>query len=1391
MVFQKKKFVFQKLLTIDTLIHKNKAAQLKRHLLGLSVLLLICLGTPVVGQQYLFNAQLLTTEDGLANLMTTTIHQDKQGFMWISTPYGLNNYDGYSFRLYTKEEHNLFSNDDIRMIKEDQENNLWLFYLKQLPQNHVFLGIAIDVFDRKTEKAVPLEKYIKGNLPFDITEVNYSFVIDPKKRLWLTTRKGQLFLYNKGVFQKVYEQAATIFEFVTIDEQDNIWLGYDKEVICINQSGELLEQIKLPHHTNGIWYGEDQTLWLTCIQREVESTELFVWKRKKGSQQLEPFTFSDRQGLLEIKQRRGRAHIYQNRHGFWNINLKSQNFLFDKDGIQLINFNALTNVKSIGPIFSGYFEGEDYQWWLSPKGVMKIGLKKNPFQLIQQIKGNLSDCRGITEDEFGNIHFLNKSLYSWHPTSNSYSQIGLKPHDGYALSYKDSLLFVGTHIADRLGYKVDLRTKTETILALLSGTNFFCTLPSKTKNKLLIGTNKGLEYIDIENDKALPFEKYKNGNPTDELLKKSIVYHLHNNTSGIWAATDNGIFLLDENQGIFKHFDISNSLPFNHIMHIHEDEEGVFWLATKGGGVLKWQYSKDEKNKPIVQQFTTKNGLSNNYLYAIYEDDYDRLWIPSDRGIMCMDRKTNQVLKTYLVEDGLPHNEFNTSSHYQAKDGTLYFGGLGGLISFHPKVFAKEAANKTPMAFTRFSVLESNTEEITDKTNLLKQSSAIEIQPDDKFIELQFALLDFDSPEKHQYAYRIEGYSDKWQYINENNLRITTLPYGEYVLKVKGQNLSQGWSKQELSLKIHVLKPFYLQWWFIALLLLIAVSVVIGFIKWREQSLEKEKERLETEVQKRTQTIQEQAAELKQLDIAKTRFFSNITHEFRTPLTLIIGPLEQLLDEKANLPIHQRLFGIFKNAHHLLTLINQILDISKLEGGKMRIEVAHGNIVKYTNELILRFQPLAAKKQQELNFICILNHWETHFDKNKWNKIIYNLVANAIKFTPKGGAIEVQLSKIGIAKNEAIRLVVKDTGIGIEKTALNQIFDRFYQADGSSTRMQEGTGIGLSLAKELVELQGGTISVKSEIGVGTSFEIELPLLKEQSTLQESNFLEEEPLLTILEEPSLVPVQTEAVVAQKPSLDIEKDKLTLLLIEDNDEMRAYIRQCLDESKYQILEACDGEEGIDKALTHVPDLIISDVMMPKKNGFDVVRTIRANLMTSHIPLILLTAKASLDSRLKGFKRGTDAYLTKPFSPQELALRIQKLIEIRRLLQARYRDNKGLEPDAKGQFEQEDAFIIELKSFIVDNLSDSDFNSKKIEKQFAFSRTGLYHKLKALTGQSISEYIRSIRLERAYSLIKEGKLNLTEIAYETGFSSLSHFSRTFKKAYQKSPSELQTKI
>jgi signal transduction histidine kinase/DNA-binding response OmpR family regulator/ligand-binding sensor domain-containing protein len=1320
-------------------------------------------------QDYLTDFQYITTEDGLANLSIAALHKDKRGFMWMSNNYGLNRYDGNNFELYTKEDNGLFSNSNIHQIEETEEGLLWLFYTKR--KNEIQKIWAIDIFNPITKKVFSFEEYYKDIAPFSLSDILYCQINDAKNRICITTISGAIYILEKGNFTKIFEKKGGGYEVVTIDDNDNIWIGIEGEVWEVNKNGEIINKYPISNNVYSIFVENNKT-WIVTYIRNGKSK---VWEVTKDKKLQEIKFYKKGKSILDHSE--GSTVAYT-KNGYWIIRILNRILVYDNNYALVFDSNEIRDHPIIKSNLLKLLADENKIWLVSDMGLYKLSINKNPFHHINP-NAEYKDNRGIVNDNNGNVYLINGTLHHFR-SGNGVPQKISELGGGANLLLIDSLLISGSNKNGFIAFEYNLVTKEEKEYPFVEGwekNNSATTLfQLKNSKRILIGTKKGLGYLDINSKKTIKFEAY---GQFPELANTKI-FNITNSSTGILIGTQIGIFLMDDKGFIIRKYSKStDDLPYDKIRHIYEDEDGIFWLSSAGKGIIKWQPSLT--NQPsIYQQYTKKDGLSNDNIYAIYEDDFGNLWASSDRGLMCIEKSTFNI-STFLTTDGLPHYEFNSQSHHQSKDGTFYFGGLGGIIRFHPKDLANQTISNTPFIITNLSILEDKKETLTDITAQLKTNKIIKIKPTDKLLELHFMLLDYEKLDFHSFQYKIEGYSKQWTTIAENYIRITSLPYGNYTIRIKGQHFSKGWSNQELAIKIKIVKPFYLQWWFIGLITIIVIGLVFWINRQRIQRLENEKENLEIEVKKRTLQIEEdkliigqQAKDLKALDIAKTKFFSNITHEFRTPLTLILGPAQQLQKQKLPKAIQNHVFNIKNNAYHLLELVNQLLDLSKLEVGKMPIQLVQHDVIDFTKSLIKQLQPLAEVKSQYLDFQSNDSEWITDFDKEKWQKIVFNLLSNAIKFTPNNGQITIELNQTEINEKSNIILKIKDTGIGIPTEKQPYIFDRFHQVDNSDTRIQQGTGIGLALVKELVQLQNGQVTVESEHNIGTTFTITIP------TLAQGDFHQ-----TVTTNIATLPtISTPLKLKEMPSIFNANDALRLLIIEDNAGIRDYIKSCLSEHNFEIIEAENGQIGIEKAIEFVPDLIISDVMMPIKDGFEVTKTIRQNTITSHIPIILLTAKTALESRLEGIKRGADVYLTKPFSAEELILRIYKLIELRQSLQQHYTTQK--QPNKSDDFQQEDQFITSFKTYIISQLDNSNLDNETLGKAFAMSRMQLHRKVKALTGLAIGEYVRLQRLEAALELVKEKKLSLSEIAYQTGFASLSHFSRTFKKHYQKSPSQ-----
>ena len=834
----------------------------------------------------------------------------------------------------------------------------------------------------------------------------------------------------------------------------------------------------------------------------------------------------------------------------------------------------------------------------------------------------------------------------------------------------------------------------------------------------------------------------------------------------LWLATEfGGLHRVDRQTGRttpYKHQrNDSTSLSSNSLFCLFQDPDDPnrLWIGTFGSGLCAF-----DKRTGRSRRLTVADGLPNNAIYSAMPDRHGYLWIGTNKGLCRLNRRTFKM-DTFTRDDGVLSNEFNRFHFLQRADGRILMGGLEGITSFYPDQLSLDVF-KPKVEITGLQV---NNRPIKPGPNaptgfLPAQAIAeLTLPHDQNFLTIEFAALQFNRLGKNRYRYRLVGIDPDWVETSRPEAIYTDLQPGQYTLELNAANTSAVWSPHIRSLSLTIRPPFWATWWAYGLYALAVFGMVFGLIqvylnrlRLRQSILLKQKE----------------AEQLRAVDEMKTRFVTNITHEFRTPLTLILSPTEQMKRELPDPKNQRRLSTIEKNANQLLRLINQLMDLSKLEANVMTIHETRGDLTAFVRDCLQPFEDQAKAKGIQLTFTSQIDH-DYWFDADKLERVVNNLVANATKFTPAGGTITVDLQPNSIDQKPGLTLTVSDTGVGVSADHLPRIFDRFYQIETQSeTRIplnpqQEGTGIGLSLVKELVERQGGQIRVDSTEGQGTTFTVWLPYRKIPAN-------DPLPVLREMESP---------VVDPKPAPD---EPTQILLVEDNDDLAGFIAESLP-AHYQVFRTSNGVEGFEKAVELIPDLIISDVLMPEMDGYTLCEKLKENRHTSHIPVVLLTAKSSVDSRLAGLSRGADDYITKPFHVQELQLRIGNLLERQR----RLRDRIRLDLTRPGPSEttekpaETNPFLQQVMALAEANLDNSAFGVDELSQLTQMSRMSLYRKMKILTGLSTGDFIRLYRLKRSTQFLSEGH-SVSETAYLVGFETLAHFSKTFRDYYQISPSQ-----
>lgn len=864
-----------------------------------------------------------------------------------------------------------------------------------------------------------------------------------------------------------------------------------------------------------------------------------------------------------------------------------------------------------------------------------------------------------------------------------------------------------------------------------------------------LGNQFGLFRYDESQERFIHYANRSQGQQS--IGSNEIISIFEDDEQKIWVGTEDGLYYYQEELGGFERS--GDPIQTSSITSYAKADKETIWLATySGNGLVKFNPQAQE-----YQVFGKSAGLLHNdyasfsYPYKIALDSAGRVYYPNQVGLSVFDPATEQF-KNYKEKDGFVIQDIFYVS-FASKKGNIWLGTQKGLIRIIPANLIVRDSTMPEVHITAMTILDTTYFRPDGKLfkKAVSYTEEVSLSHTQNDLGFEFVALHYLSPEDNQYTWKLENYDEDWSQPSfKRSARYTNLNPGTYTFRVKASNADGLWNEQGTSLTITIHPPWWATWWARTLFALLISGILYSLYRFQVSR----------------QLAQAENRRLKDLDAVKTSLYTNITHEFRTPLTVISGMASQIEPPQEAQNLIQR------NSKHLLRLVNQMLDLAKLESGKLELNLQLGDITSYLHYLTESFHSYAETKDIELVFYAEDKEVVMDYDAEKIQHIISNLISNAVKFSHEGSKIILHMQREQQESSEALIIKVVDQGIGIAPDKLPHIFDRFYQVDDSSTRKGEGTGIGLTFTQELVHLMGGEITTESRVGEGSTFRLRLPISREAKQA----------------ETPPPPIPADGLLAfggasLADALPINPELPQILIIEDNPDVITYIRSCLQDT-YQLIEAENGAIGIEKAIEHVPDLIISDVMMPEKDGFEVCQTLKGDERSSHIPIILLTAKADVASRIAGLQEGADAYLAKPFDEKELRVRIEQLIQLRKSLMARYRELHGRPLVAEERYKREDGFVRKVNLLVEEHLSDDELNVEQIARKIGMSRSQLFRKLKALTGLSVSGFVREYRLERAKQLLKTSDLSIAEVAYEVGFKNPNHFSTVFKATFGTSP-------
>lgn len=1348
------------------------------------------------------NFHQLSFKEGLIQSPISTIFQDSRGFVWIGNWKGLTRYNGYEFHTFKHKDTDpqTLSNNRVNAICQDANKRLW-----------IATSNGLNRYDSKTEafEHINIVKSIKGGR-------NYisSVIEDNNRNLWVATFGGVKLvdtivneLKDITAFKRSgNEDIASGITFTLYKDRSSIiWVGTRSGVkrfnpktysvlplpasIAANTALMAAKVLVIRQDNYGnIWFG-------------TETSGLFRYDIKTGGCRSYMHSDTNQTSLqsdwikailvrndntIWVGTRRGLSIFNYSNNNFSNyshnpVDHNSLNdntiwsFLEDRaNGVWVGTFagginiyypgnNNFTNIgerisAEMGlnhPVVNAVLEDSDRKLWIGTYGggINLINREKGTsqyFSVKSNRQGNSSNgVKSIAEDHNGNL---------WIGTLDGLCKFNKQTK---AVSY----------------YKFAIQE------GKLSENLINCVVPDT--DGVWAGTNGGgLQFLKYSGS----YITFKHDAHDKHSLSDNFVTSLIKDAKGnLWIGTQNGLNYYDKSLNrITACYKKSGRYSLSHgtILNLFYDSKKRLWVGTEGGALNCF-----EERKKRFYTIDQSLGIDDEVIHTIVEDSAGKIWVSTDNGLFRINfkggnfpfNKANTEVTQFTANDGLASNQFLTNSGTRIRSGELLFGGINGLTIFNPRQLLKNTY-QPPVVLTGLSIKNKPVAINAEKSPLkesISESRKIMLTYDQGYISIDFAALNYNNPENNQYAYRMQGLSngEGWHYAgHQHTASYTNLEPGNYKFEVKASNNNGVWNNRTTTLSINVLPPFWRTWWaylIYATSFALILYVIIRFFRIRA--------RLERDLY-HEHLYNERQQELYQL---KLNFFTNISHEIRTPLTLILGPLEKLMDAtRENLNLYRQLGNVKNNADRLMRLVTELLDFRKAEAGHLKLYYAENDIVKFVEEIFLSFQNLAVSKNVTYTFQSVEAPALVYFDRDQLEKVFFNLLSNAFKFTPEGGRIELLIDNAD--DDNEVNITIRDNGKGISENMQEKLFDDFFQVEDSQAH-HIGTGIGLALSKNIVALHKGTIKVSSAPSVNNQ-----PGKTEFTVLLQKGIAHLEPGRIVAHDAGgedashyYVHSQVDQIIDDSFAPIADTSGNTVLVVEDNEEVRHFIIQSL-EKNYKVIQSENGLTGLSAALAQLPDLIITDVMMPEMDGMELCRRIKTDERLNHIPVIMLTARANIIHQLSGFEHGADAYITKPFSLQMLLLQVGNILASKLAIRQKFSRDFLLQPQKTNLPSLDEKFLGKLMSIIEKNMDNTEFGVTELMDEIGMSKNVLYKKVHALTNLSVADLIKSIRLQKAAQLLEQNKLSIAEIAFAVGFNDRKYFSKEFKKQYNLSPSE-----